>query len=321
MMGIIDLVRDLRRAGATSGGEYAGPCPWCGGADRFRVWPEHPSGHARWWCRRCDRRGDTIDLLRERDGLGFREAASAVGKPVDDLRPAPPRRKRMDAPLLPPSTAWRSRAEEVAIKAEEALREPDGARALAYMRGRGFEDHTIRAARLGYVAEDMRDAPEKWGLPDDHRDVWVPRGIVIPWRACGTAWRLNVRRPAGEPKYCGPAGSRNALYGADGLRHGRPVILVEGELDAVAIAQEAGDIVTPVATGSTHGARHPRWLKLLSAAPAILVAFDDDCPGEQAARWWMTALPGVRRLIPVGDPAEMLRVGTDLRSWIADALH
>ena len=84
MTGILEAVPDLRRAGSTAGGEFAGPCPWCGGTDRFRVWPVHPSGRARFWCRRCERRGDSIDLLRELKGLTFREATAIAGETVVD---------------------------------------------------------------------------------------------------------------------------------------------------------------------------------------------------------------------------------------------
>src|SRR5436305_15259018 len=53
-MNLLDLVtRDtrLRRMASTHGGEYAGPCPFCGGRDRFRVWPN--MAHPRYWCRVC----------------------------------------------------------------------------------------------------------------------------------------------------------------------------------------------------------------------------------------------------------------------------
>ena len=39
----------LRKVASTRGGEYAGPCPFCGGRDRFRVQPRR----GRWWCRGC----------------------------------------------------------------------------------------------------------------------------------------------------------------------------------------------------------------------------------------------------------------------------
>lgn len=95
-----------------------------------------------------------------------------------------------------------------------------------------------------------------------------------------------MRRPAGDPKYAQPAGGSGvALYGADGVNEDLPVVLVEGEFDALAVAQEASDLVVAVATGSTHGTRHLRWLRLLQAVPVVLVAFD----GDEARRGWRPA--------------------------------
>ena len=96
--------------------------------------------------------------------------------------------------------------------------------------------------------------------------------------------------------------------------------MVEGEFDALAIAQEAGDLVTAVAAGSTQGARRERWIQQLRRVH-VFVAFDGDDPGEQAAAWWLDALPGSRRLAPVDDPAAMLQAGQDLRQWVMAGLR
>lgn len=50
----------LRRVARTNGGEWAGPCPLCGGEDRLRVWPTPRQGSARAWCRRCRASGDAL---------------------------------------------------------------------------------------------------------------------------------------------------------------------------------------------------------------------------------------------------------------------
>ena len=59
------------------GGEWCGPCPWCGGDDRFRAWP-HAERGGRWWCRRCARHGDAITLARELGGLSFTQAVQSL---------------------------------------------------------------------------------------------------------------------------------------------------------------------------------------------------------------------------------------------------
>jgi hypothetical protein len=103
--------------------------------------------------------------------------------------------------------------------------------------------------------------------------------------------RLHHNRPRmGRPKYVGPAGfSPLHLYGADYLTLDKPVVLVEGEIDALTVQQVAGDLVTAVATGATGGARRAGWVAQLALAPFVLVAFDVDpnAAGDQAAAWWL----------------------------------
>ena len=82
---------------------------------------------------------------------------------------------------------------------------------------RGLKDETIRAASLGYNPTDIWEDQETWGLPPETGDngklkrIWLPRGITIPWRSGGHIWRVNIRQPAGDPKYIGPAGWANSL--------------------------------------------------------------------------------------------------------------
>ncbi len=89
LLSLISRDTPLRRTSAHAGGEYSGPCPICRqgkgrpcGTDRFKVWPQVQ----RWAClgakygrSGCDRSGDAIQYLRERDGLSFREACDRLG--------------------------------------------------------------------------------------------------------------------------------------------------------------------------------------------------------------------------------------------------
>lgn len=56
MLDVLPMRTHLRRASSTYGGEFAGPCPFCAGTDRFRAWPDQQ--RPGWWCRVC-RRGVT----------------------------------------------------------------------------------------------------------------------------------------------------------------------------------------------------------------------------------------------------------------------
>ena len=60
---------ELKKVASTGGGEYAGPCPFCGGRDRFRVNPYANPG--RWLCRNCTggKWQDVIAYIAKRDNL------------------------------------------------------------------------------------------------------------------------------------------------------------------------------------------------------------------------------------------------------------
>jgi hypothetical protein len=84
---LADLVPNLARASLR---ELHGPCPFCGGVDRFIVFED-----GRGWCRQCGWKGDSIQLLRDRDRLSFVEAKRALG--LDCSMPSLRQRHRVTA--------------------------------------------------------------------------------------------------------------------------------------------------------------------------------------------------------------------------------
>jgi hypothetical protein len=77
------------------GWEMCGPCPVCGGRDRFAIHLKRQL----WNCRGCGRGGDVIELVRHIDGISFNEAVRklagdkgtmAFAKPVDGRLRLPP---------------------------------------------------------------------------------------------------------------------------------------------------------------------------------------------------------------------------------------
>jgi DNA primase len=150
----------LRRVASTRGGEYAGPCPWYGGRDRFWVWPH--AERPRYWCRQCNRNGDAIQYLRDLHGLTYHEACARLGLPID-WHPAPPRPHAPKPPPLavPPNPVWQAQARAVIERCEQILWTPAGAQALNYLRRRGLQDDTIQTARLGYHPTERWEPPEE----------------------------------------------------------------------------------------------------------------------------------------------------------------
>lgn len=108
------------------------------------------------------------------------------------------------------------------------------------------------------------------------------------------------------------------MYGASTIRAGWPVVLLEGELDALSVRQAlTRPTAAVVATGSTQGGRRLRWLARLASASVVLVAYDNDDAGEHAAEYWIDALPNARRWRPYwSDANDMARDGADLAAWV-----
>jgi hypothetical protein len=271
-----------------------------------------------------------VTYIRKRQNVGYRDAVALLGVDVGDVGAVPSVPRDVSAETCAaPCEVWQDRGMRWLGECHNRLWSSAGDRARSWLNGRGVDDDMIAAAGLGFNDRDVHEPRESWGLPVEvdesgrPRAVWLPRGVVIPWWIGGELWRLNVRRAVGRPKYIGPAGWSNGLYGADGLRAGRPVVVVEGEVDALTVQAAAGDLAAAVALGSTSGARRVRWLSRLAGASRVLVVLDDDGAGDGAADWWLSVLGPVARRwrVPWGhDSNGLQQQGGDVRGWIAAGL-
>ena len=259
-------------------------------------------------------------------GKSKNEALAEVGwKPRDGSEPkllVPKSMLEVVPTHNPPSVAWQGSARAFTQYCEGVLWGELGQAALAYLRGRGLKDETIKTARLGYNPVEMRQTDTKWRR-EKHGRLW--QGIVIPWLIGEDLWRITIRDEKAvkpDPRYKQVAGGSNGLYLADSLTYHRPVILVEGEFSALSVAQECGQYVAVCATGSTGGAHSDRWLIRLAAQGLVLVAFDAEESGDLASKWWLD-LQNAQRLRPFWeDPNQMLQDGVDLwADWISPRLQ
>ena len=192
--------------------EKYGPCPRCGGRDRFHV--------TRQWffCRKCHlRRGVAIEFAMWLNGFDFATACDWLTNghpPTQTGTPAPRPKSRPAHPTTkPPAAKWQQRAAAFVAYAAKLLWQSEGSNALDYLLGRGLTETTIKAAGLGYNPKALNDSAHKWGV-SDRPSIWLPGpGIVIPWPMDGTLHRVNIRllEPRYDKngdiiKYIGPAG-------------------------------------------------------------------------------------------------------------------
>jgi hypothetical protein len=141
-------------------------------------------------------------------------------------------------------------------------------------------------------------------------EVWIPtregdrcyqaRGIVIP---CFEGQRLalvKIRQPEGvKPKYAEAFRDRPALFPSLAvIQPGRPLIIAEGEFDALLLAQQIPE-ASVITLGSASARPAPSFLSRMLAASPWFIATDNDTAGDKGAIKWPARSIRVRP--PEGD--------------------
>ena len=328
----------MRRVGRKNGGEWAGGCPFCGDSgkpdsDRFHVWPQQRSNisEGTFWCRQCGKRGDTVNFIMQTSGISFAEACYRLNIPLPESKalrtPAPAgAERRADQPKMiePPNALWRTKARAFVETAYNAIWDhPD---VIDWLAARGIPESAVGRYGLGWNAKDYYRPRAVWGLPPElkedgrERKLWLPPGLVIPQVEKGEIWRIRIRREGeAKPKYWAVPGS---AMGCLVLGKGRVAVVIESELDTIAVAIAAGDVVTAVGLGSAQIRPDAATAALLRNSIDILFALDFDRAGAKELKWWHEHYPKSRSWpVPDGkDPGEAVKAGEDLRAWIMAGL-
>lgn len=319
----IDLAALVARDGVTlrGGAMRQGPCPKCGGKDRFHVKVHQGVGYCN--CRGChgDPMGtqhawkDAIDYLRWLRGMTFAEAVQALGARVDALAHPIERVQAERVELVPPKI-WQDAIRPLIAEWAAYLTgdTPKAQAALRWLHGRGLSDATIKGAQIGYNPTAGRMG-----------DLWIAEGFTLPTVIFGEVWQVRIRRPpahvaAGKSKYTGITGNKSGLMGADAInRNTQAVIVVGGEFDHYLAQQHAPVGVLCVTFGAEGKRPHPRWLNILSNVPSVFITMDNDRAGDLGAALW-AALPQARRARVPGeskDITEYAQSGGDVSAWLA----
>ncbi|MDR2240795.1 MAG: DNA primase [Zoogloeaceae bacterium] len=295
---IIDVVErylPLKKAGAN----YVACCPFHSEkTPSFSVSPSKQFYH----CFGCGAHGSAIGFVMEYAGLGFVEAvqdlAAQAGLQVPQQRPDAPRPKAGEAASLTETMACAARYYKEQLKASP--------KAIDYLKGRGLTGEIAARFGLGY-------APDGWqnlaaAFPDYQHKALAECGLVIEGEAGKRydRFRDRIMFPIldargnvigfggriigqGEPKYMNSPETPlfekgRELYGLTqaraAIRDGDEVIVVEGYMDAVALAQHGiGNAVATLGTATTPTHVH----KLLRQAGRVIFCFDGDAAGRKAA--------------------------------------
>lgn len=356
ILSIIETSVGNRTVSRLHGVEYCGPCPWCGGTDRFHVWPDENfipglGALGLYQCMGqsagrsgCGRSGDMVKYVQERRGMGFSDACVTLH--IDKSILLDYRKTNNGTPEKAPSSPvvekakgdssklWQERADSIGALAHQCLMSERGKPGLAYLQSRGLHNEMIADAQLGYCRTYSHDEASAWGYTGGK--MLLPRGIVIPWRdEQGRVVSIRFRRlPSDESqearkfygvdktgainRYRSLFGSSSThLYREHTIIPGCSTVLLEGELDALATVQALDHSVSVVATGSTSWGRSASSLALLSNCSLILVCYDADEAGDKASKYWLDTLANARRWRPLwSDANDMMRGGVDIATWV-----
>ncbi|MCV0397631.1 MAG: DNA primase [Rhizobiaceae bacterium] len=327
-----------RRKTNPSRGDYWACCPFHG--------EKTPSFHCedrkgRYHCFGCGVSGDHFRVLTELDGLSFPEAVERVadmaGVPMPARDPEAEQREKQRASLtevMEMATAF----------FERMLQAPEGAKARAYLRERGLSAATQQQFRLGYAPDGRaalkehlagkgiaKDQIEACGLVRHGPDIpvsydWFRDRIMFPIEdARGRVIAFGGRAMSADvpAKYMNSPDTElfhkgNVLFNFARARKvaagkEKPVIAVEGYMDAIALSQAGfGNVVAPLGTALTENQLELLWR--MSGEPVL--CFDGDSAGLRAAfRAADLALPLIQpgrtlrfALLPEGqDPDDLVK--------------
>jgi DNA primase len=333
---VIDARVPLRKAGK----EYKACCPFHQEkTPSFTVSPDKQFYH----CFGCGAHGTAITFLMEYERMSFREAVAELAARVGLRLPAETAQEAEPGSASTSSTDLVALLEEAARFYRRQLREhPRAAQAVAYLKDRGLTGEIAAAFGLGYAPDGWDSLVRALGTTTAAREALVRAGLAVKKEhgGCYDRFRHRIMFPIhdargrivgfggrvlggeGEPKYLNSPETAlfhkgRELYGLyrarDAIRREGRVLLVEGYMDVVALAQHGIDFA--VATLGTAATRD-HLERLYRYAPEVVVAFDGDRAGREAAWRALEVILGVMQdgrqasflFLPEGeDPDSLVR--------------
>lgn len=281
------------------GREHKGCCPFHGEkTPSFHVYDDH------YHCYGCGEHGDVISFVMKSSNASFMEAVEELASQAGLEVPKP-------SPQAAEQAARQAGISEVleaaAATYQRWLFEPQGAAALAYLRGRGLADETIRRFGLGWSGEGRGQLLGALRAKDIRQEQLLEAGLMkqgehgpVDMFFGRVMFPIRDRRGAaisfggrilgdGQPKYVnGPETSvfskRRSLYNLDqarnAVRKGAKLIVVEGYMDVIALSQAGfAGAVAPLGTALTEEHLEEIW----RLTPEPVICFDGDAAGQRAA--------------------------------------
>ena len=153
-----------------------------------------------------------------------------------------------------------------------------------------------------------------------------PVALLYPRYQMGLPIKVKIRRSDWKaddslPKYAEVAGSKQipSIFGDTSLPY---AFIVESELDAILVQQEADDLVYCVALGGSTKPLNTGTDALLRTTPKILFCPDFDEAGAKAWMKWKKWFSNIERILTPFEKSagDAYLNGMNLRKWILNTL-
>ncbi|GAB6059405.1 DNA polymerase [Desulfonatronum parangueonense] len=303
-----------------SSNSYVCPCPLCGGNDRFCYSPmpvnkpDAISVNGLFYCRQCGFKGHGNYLYDNLMG----EKSPAMSQKVKAIHTS-----SIKGSHFPPFKAIDPQWQEVALDYVQDCVEAVNGNNKAIFEDRGIDVETASLFKLGIHCQ-LKTRFFKHHASETNQ-VLEP-GIIIPYYRDNQLYHVQVRHFFEEDgkKYSNLSGGNAHPYLLPNNNASlNKFMIVESALDAIMMYQHAGDLIRPIALGSTNNLIDKHVHDLLKNSDLVLLCLDNDEPGQQAAQFHAKVYDQSRIIIPPfgKDPGDYFSMGGNIRDWVQSILH
>ena len=305
--------------------------------DGFVMWPAIVMKKCigKYWCRRCNNKGDTIDFAVKFSGYRYKDAFDSFGLEgnanVPKLQGNNNSTKPLHKPVILPSVSsqdtelWRSKALSFVNKSHQFL-------LLNYplieklTTCRGLSLDVIKSSGIGWNPIESYEDNSAWGIISQGK-IKLPAGLIIPYRLpSGNIMAIKVRLAdvVEGSRYWSIKGSDNSFL-ITGNRHSKHVFIIESELDAYLMAHINPSICAIAIGGNTKSLAHDIVAEtIINKVEGVFIVHDNDAGGLSCLAKHQQDFP---KAIAYPTPAEYKDLGEaaqgkmDIALWIKKAIN
>ena len=284
-------------------------CPVCNqGANKGNGVSRHSSNKELWYCVSCEKARSIFGLYAAHEGIPddaahypeivkgvaryygaeIRDGRNSSGTSMQPQQPRPAKAPEQVQDYTADIERWHN----------SLLQDAD---ALEYLHRRGIDDTAIEHFNLGFA--------QSWKHSSWKGSGWIENRIIIPRSSSCYAARKIMDTGNGSPKYA-IEGSMKTLFNAGCLQdtdNSIPIVIVEGELDAVSVWQTGHNEVIGLGSKTNGGlfVSQAKQAKAKSPGAVYILALDADEEGQKEQQKIAAGLEQAGILYIDADTAEL----------------